>query len=250
MKKVLLIYVGVLSALPALLGFSSCNKEDHPIQIPVVKDTIVIPPVITNTDNAYRYLALGDSYTIGQNVPMAARFPAQTVALLRQSNINITDPLYIATTGWTTTNLMNAINNAALHPPYDVVSLLIGVNDQYQTRDTTNYRARFTQLLNKSIALAGNKNSRVFVVSIPDYSVTPFVSANQKESVSMEIDQFNAINREVTEQKNVVYIDITPGSREGATNRALIANDNLHPSGMEYAKWAALLAPAMKAVLQ
>lgn len=256
MKKLLMICISMLLSLPGLLAFTGCIKNINLDEIPS-SDTSVNPAtdtMILTTDTASsvidkRYLALGDSYTIGQSVSLTSRFPAQTVALLRQANIIIKDPIYIATTGWTTTNLISATKAATLHPPYDVVSLLIGVNDQYQTRDTANYRKRFTQLLNKSIALAGNRTSRVFVLSIPDYSVTPFVSASQKEIVSREIDQFNAINREVTEQKNVVYIDITPSSREGATNRAFIAKDNLHPSGTEYSKWAAMLAPAIKAVL-
>lgn len=246
------MYLCVLSAMPALLAFTGCTKEEETIimQIPIADTTPAVPNNTPVDTTLKTYLALGDSYTIGQSVLPAARFPAQTVELLRQSNINIKDPLYKATTGWTTIDLMAAINAASLKPPYDAVSLLIGVNDQYQTRDTTNYRARFTQLLNKSILLAGNRPSRVFVLSIPDYSVTPFVSASLKGQISREIDQFNAINRQVTERKNVAYIDITPGSREGATNALLIAHDNLHPSGTEYSKWAASLAFKMKAVLQ
>lgn len=200
-------------------------------------------------DSTKTYLALGDSYTIGQNVAVDERFPAQTVAILRSQNIKIKDPQYIATTGWTTGNLLNAIATQNPVGPYDVVSLLIGVNDQYQGVDTATYRQRFTQCLDKAIQLAGNKKSHVFVVSIPDYSVTPFVPASQKARVSMEIDWFNAINTQVSQQMGISYVDITPGSREAATNPALIANDGLHPSGAEYKKWAMLLAPLMKRVL-
>ena len=211
---------------------------------------VVIPPADTTTSTkTYTYLALGDSYTIGQSVSATDRFPAQTVALLAKNNIKVSAPTYIATTGWTTTNLMNAINSASLPPPYDIVSLLIGVNDQYQMRDTTGYRQRFTALLEKSVQLSGNRPSRVFVVSIPDYSATPFVPQAQKPQVSTEIDMFNAINKDVTEQRKISYIDITPGSRDAATNNALVANDGLHPSGLEYAKWAMLLAPKIKAAL-
>ena len=235
--------------LAILLAITACTKTggDSSLMEPVY---IPQPGNINPPDTTQTYLALGDSYTIGQSVPEQARFPAQTVALLRQSNIPIRTPVYVAATGWTTLNLMDAIKSAQLLPSYDVVSLLIGVNDQYQLRDTTNYRQRFTALLNKAISLAKNNSKRVFVLSIPDYSVTPFVPAQNKEAVSRQIDLFNAINKQVAEQYQVSYTDITPGSREGATNPSLIANDQLHPSGSEYAKWAALLAPKIKQVLQ
>ncbi len=196
------------------------------------------------------YLALGDSYTIGQSVEANERFPAQTVALLKQQGINIADPVYIAQTGWTTGNLQNAI--ATQNPPatYDVVSLLIGVNDQYQRMDTGGYATRFTQLLEKAIQLAKGKRTNVFVLSIPDYSVTPFVPASDKMRVRTEIDWFNAINQRITTNYGISYTDITTSSREGETNAALIARDGLHPSGLEYKKWAELLAPKIKAALQ
>ncbi len=217
---------------------SGCSKSES-----------IIPPNPV-TDSPKTYLALGDSYTIGQSVSEADRFPAQTVALLRQQNISVITPEYIATTGWTTANLLNAIATRNTQGPYDVVSLLIGVNDQYQGVDTATYRQRFSQCLEKAIQLSGNRTARVFVLSIPDYSVTPFVPASNKPVVRQQIDWFNAINKEVTMRRNVTYVDITPSSREGATNASLIANDGLHPSGLEYKKWAALLAPLMKQVLQ
>jgi lysophospholipase L1-like esterase len=201
-------------------------------------------------DSAKSYLALGDSYTIGQSVSQQERFPAQTVGLLRLQNVNIKDLQYIATTGWTTANLLNAI--AAQNPqgPFDAVTLLIGVNDQYQGVDTATYRQRFIQALTKAIELSGNRKSHVFVLSIPDYSVTPFVSAPDKPRVRQAVDWFNAINLQAAQQMNITYVDITPSSREGATNAALIAGDGLHPSGLEYKKWAGMLAPLIKQALQ
>ncbi len=200
--------------------------------------------------NSLNYLALGDSYTIGQSVAVEDRFPAQAVAMLKTSNLSFNTPQYIATTGWTTANLMNAITFQNPKGPYDIVSLLIGVNDQYQHLDTAGYRIRFTQLLAKAIELAGNRTSRVFVLSIPDYSATPFVDASNKERVSKEIDEFNAINKEITLQNKVTYIDITPGSRDAKSNPALVANDGLHPSGLEYKKWAEKLAVEVRKALQ
>jgi lysophospholipase L1-like esterase len=195
------------------------------------------------------WLALGDSYTIGQSVTESERFPNQTANILKQSGINIGTPDYIATTGWTTSNLMDAIQaqNAAKH---DVVSLLIGVNDEYQRHDTTGYRQRFTDLLVRSVQLANGKKENVFVLSIPDYSVTPFASGGDTAQVRKEIDWFNTINKQVTNAYQCPYLDITPSTREARNNPALIANDGLHPSGMEYKKWAVSLAPMMLPVLK
>jgi lysophospholipase L1-like esterase len=183
-----------------------------------------------------------------QNVQENERFPAQAVALLRTENIR--KPEYIAVTGWTTANLLNAINTQNPQGPFDIVTLLIGVNDQYQGVDTATYRTRFTQLLNKAVQLAGAKTSRVFVLSIPDYSATPFVQQANKARVSKEIDEFNAINKQVTLQNNVAYVDITPSTREAQANPSLIANDGLHPSGVEYKKWAEMLAPLIRQALR
>ena len=132
---------------------------------------------------------------------------------------------------------------------FDVVTLLIGVNDQYQRVDTNTYATRFTQLLEKAIQLAKGKKTKVFVLSIPDYSVTPFVALADKSRVSAEIDWFNTINKRITLSYNVSYTDITASTRQAATNPSLTASDNLHPSGSEYRKWAEMLTPKMKAVL-
>lgn len=232
--------------LAVIFGFS-CRKKtaDAPTYYQPPVDSI-IP---SRNDTVRTWLALGDSYTIGQSVSENERFPAQTVALLNRQGIKMTAPVYIATTGWTTEDLQSAIANRNPSTA-DIVSLLIGVNDQYRGIDTSGYAIRFSQLLSKAIELAKGKNSNVFVLSIPDYSVTPFVSAGDKQRVSIQIDWFNAINRRITLANGVSYTDITPSTREGATNPALIANDNLHPSGLEYKKWAEMLAPKIKKVLQ
>ena len=232
--------------LALTIGFS-CHKKNTDTQgyyQPPIDS--VTPP---RNDTAKTYLALGDSYTIGQSVNETERFPAQTISLIKQQAIRLADPIYIATTGWTTEDLQNAI--ASRNPSAaDVVSLLIGVNDQYRGLDTSGYAIRFTQLLDKAIQLAKGKKTNVFVLSIPDYSVTPFVSPDQKARVSMQIDWFNAINKRITLANGISYTDITPSTREAATNPSLIASDNLHPSALEYKKWADMLAPKMKAVLQ
>jgi len=202
------------------------------------------------SDPAKTFLALGDSYTIGQSVNVVERFPTQTTMLLRSVGIQMADPKYIATTGWTTDNLIAAINNQQPAGPFDVVSLLIGVNDQYQRRDTTGYRERFRNLLLKSIGLAGNRRNHVFVLSIPDYGVTPFGGSSDTGFISRQIDQFNHINREETMLASCQYLDITASTREALSDPTLIASDGLHPSGREYAKWANRLAPMMSSVLR
>ncbi len=240
--RLLLRRMIVLPMIPLLISFSDCSKKNNTSNTQAAMNT-------TN-DTGKRYLALGDSYTIGQNVAENERFPAQTVALLRAQNIAIKDPHYIAVTGWTTANLMAAINSQNPQGLFDAVTLLIGVNDQYQGVDTATYRTRFNQLLNKAVELAGAKASHVFVLSIPDYSVTPFVQQADKARVRREVDLFNAINKQIALQNNIAYVDITPSTRQAETNASLIANDGLHPSGLEYKKWAGMLAPLMKQVLQ
>ena len=146
--------------------------------------------------------------------------------------------------------MQTAIMNQNPTGPYDVVSLLIGVNDQYRERDTARYRSKFTELLQQSILLANNLPSHVFVLSIPDYSVTPFAMSLNVDKIKMQIDEFNAINKQISLSLHVQYLDITPSTREAKNNPALLCSDGLHPSGLEYKKWAEQLGPLMKAVLQ
>ncbi|MEJ7674143.1 MAG: SGNH/GDSL hydrolase family protein [Chitinophagaceae bacterium] len=218
--------------LPALF---SCSKKNMSIPAP--------------TDpSAKTYLALGDSYTIGQSVSETERFPNQAVSQLRALNIKINDPKIIATTGWTTKNLIDALNANTPANNFDVVSLLIGVNNQYQGRNMDEYKTEFTLLLNRSIQYAGNKPTHVFVLSIPDYSVTPFASGSDRARIAAEIDQFNSANRTISLQLGVNYLDITSISREA--DPSLIAGDGLHPSGKQYKRWADLLVPLMLHALQ
>ena len=204
--------------------------------------------ILPKPDSSKIYLALGDSYTIGQSVAEAERFPNQTAALLRAQNILINDPKIIAATGWTTKNLIDALNSATLQNNYDVVSLLIGVNNQYQGRNIDEYKNEFTLLLNRAIQYAGNRPTHVFVLSIPDYSVTPFAGSYDKVKIAAEIDQFNAENKKISLMAGVNYLDITPISRE--PDPALIASDGLHPSGKQYKRWADILVPVIRQVLQ
>lgn len=203
-----------------------------------------MPPYPNNTDTTkkYYYLALGDSYTIGQSVPAEDNFPNQVAAMMINNAVGFPPPRIIAKTGWTTdeleTGIATANTTAPLRSSYDFVSLLIGVNNQYRGRTVANYKPEFEELLKKAIHFAGDRADHVVVVSIPDWSVTPFANGRDRAQISAEIDAYNAANKEISLQYNVQYIDITPGTREAATDNSLLAFDGLHPSGKEYKKWA------------
>lgn len=173
----------------------------------------------------------------------------QLAALLRAEGIHLDDPLIIATTGWTTDELLSGIDRANLQGIYDLVSLLIGVNNQYRGGDSEEYRQQFAALLKRAVGFANGQPFRVIVLSIPDWSVVPFAAGRDRAKIAVEIDQFNAINREEGERAGAHYIDVTPISRQAAADSDLIAGDGLHPSGKMYAAWATLALPvARKAI--
>ena len=192
------------------------------------------------------YLALGDSYTIGEGVPFEENFPSQTVSLLKRKEIVVKYFQVIAKTGWTTDELASAIEKASIHPPYDIVSLLIGVNNQYRGRSLENYQQEFESLLKKSIEFAGKDVSNVYVLSIPDWGVTPFAEGRDRSKIAQEIDAFNGINKKISAQYKVNYINITPSTREAASDPTLLTGDKLHPSGKEYGKWARMVSEVIR----
>ena len=202
-----------------------------------------------------RFLALGDSYTIGESVPEDERWPNQLAELIKSSpqfdetngSIEVT---IMARTGWTTDELWNGIQAVKVEPPYDLVSLLIGVNNQYRGRDVQEYREGFVFLLNKAIEYAGSDSSRVIVLSIPDWGVTPFASSRDSKKIAVEINQFNTVNEEESIKAGVHYVDVTPISREAVTDASLIASDGLHPSGKMYAEWAKLALPEVLKIIE
>lgn len=190
----------------------------------------------------HSYLALGDSYTIGEMVAAPDNFPNQVTALMKADIPGFASPRIIARTGWTTDELKNGIiaadNADPLRSSYEFVSLLIGVNDQYRGRTVENYKPEFEELLQKAIQYAGNRADRVVVLSIPDWGVTPFAEGRDRAQIAREIDVYNAANKEIALRYNVHYIDITPWTREAAQDQTLLAGDRLHPSGKEYRRWA------------
>lgn len=196
------------------------------------------------------YLALGDSYTIGEQVPSPESFPMQAAALLREQGIAVDDPQVIATTGWTTDELEAGIAAAHRHKTYDIVTLLIGVNNQYRGRSVEEYATEFTGLLQKAIAFAGNNPAHVVVLSIPDWGVTPFAADRNREQISREIDAYNAVNKTIAGEWLTPYLDITHFTREAPHDPELVAADGLHPSGKDYRRWAAALLPLLLQALR
>ena len=195
------------------------------------------------------FLALGDSYTLGEGVDAQLRWPAQLVARLREEGHFIDAADVIATTGWTTDELASALPTAQLRDRYDLVSLLIGVNNQYRGRDPENYRIECAGLIDFAIGKANGRAQRVMVLSIPDWGVTPFAAAQgaDAERVAAHIDHFNAIARELSIARGTAWIDVTDISR--GAGRDMLTNDGLHPSAEQYALWAERVLPAARAVL-
>ncbi len=194
----------------------------------------------------YSYLALGDSYTIGEQVPIYDSFPYQAVQLLRNKSMDFCAPEIIAKTGWTTDELSEGISKTKLLREYDLVSLLIGVNNQYRGRGIENYKEEYEKILQSAIQFAGNKHERVFVLSIPDWGITPFAEGRDRSKIAAEIDDYNNACKLITESHHCHYIDITVSQRKVGTLPEFLAGDGLHPSGKEYAKWAVKLSEAVK----
>lgn len=209
----------------------------------------LISPMINQQVNKKKYLALGDSYTIGESVDISERFPIQLTESLKSEGVELDDPEIIAKTGWTTDELMAGINQVDLGSDYDLVTLLIGVNNQYRGRDIENYTSEFTQLLEQSIEFAGGNKERVIVVSIPDYGVTPFGQEKGRQRIAKEIDAFNSANKAICKRFGVKWIDVTQISRTAFKNKKLVAEDGLHPSGKMYALWVREILPAALKIL-
>lgn len=189
-------------------------------------------------DSHYTFLALGDSYTIGEAVSEEERWPLQLKVLLNTKGIILNEIDIIAKTGWTTDELMQAITDRGLKGMYNYVSLLIGVNNQYRGYPIGNYEKEFTQLLATAINYAAGVKENVIVLSIPDWGVMPFAEGRDRDTIAREIDEFNAVNKSVAIKEGVKYVDITPISKLAGFDKNLVALDGLHPSGAMYKLWA------------
>lgn len=224
----------MMRILAFLLLLLSCEQTVSPI------DNTPAP----SEQEKIRFLALGDSYTIGQSVAVGNRWPVQFVQMLEADSIEVDTLQIIAATGWTTRDLIEGIDYGQPATDFNLVSLLIGVNNQYQGKNFNQYLSEFPQLLNTAIRLAGGDTANVFVVSIPDYAYTPFGQGNAQ--ISNELDQYNAAAKQFCEDYGIPFYDITPISREGLNRTELVANDGLHPSGIQYKEWVELYYPLVK----
>ena len=191
------------------------------------------------------FLALGDSYTIGEQVLPAESFPYRAMQLLRAKGLEIAAPEIIAKTGWTTDELTSALAEIKFLKSFDLVTLLIGVNNQYRGRSADEFADEFEALLKQAIGFAGDQNKNVFVLSIPDWGVTPFAEGRDRGTIAQEIDTYNAVCKEIAGKYQCICIDITTSQRADSENPKMLAADGLHPSGKEYAKWAKRLADAV-----
>ena len=207
-------------------------------------------PAPSRSTQPIRYLALGDSYTIGESVGVSERWPVQLAGLLNSAGIKTNEPVIVARTGWTTKELLAGLKHADPEARFDLVTLLIGVNNQFRGLDPEDYRAEVRLLMREAIALAGGRAKRVVVLSTPDWGVTPFARRYDAAKVAREIDAYNAIEAQEANALGLAWVDVTPISRRAKTDGTLVARDGLHPSGRMYGLWAEAAVPAVKAALR
>jgi lysophospholipase L1-like esterase len=228
MKTVCLIVLSII----ALMGCSVKRMDNVQSNLPAATQLNY-----TVNGSEFSYLALGDSYTIGEAVATIQSFPHQLASALYKQDYAVSEPIIVARTGWTTDELIQEIKVSGVSKKFDIVTLLIGVNNQYRHYDVNTYRSEFVQLLNTALSYANGNKKRVFVISIPDWGVTPFAKGQDRNQIAIEIDLYNAINKEESAKLGVNYTDITPLSRRAINDLSLIADDGLHPSGSMYALW-------------
>ncbi|WP_319500988.1 SGNH/GDSL hydrolase family protein [uncultured Draconibacterium sp.] len=227
----------------------ACTDKEDPVNMNVQPEP-GDPGENADRDTTFYYLALGDSYTIGESVEENERFPVQLVEKLKAEGFEMQPAKIVARTGWTTDELAAAIDNENLRESYNLVTLLIGVNNQYRGRSADEYRGEFRDNLQTAIKYAGNKSQNVIVISIPDYGVTPFGKSRNPEQIAKEIDEYNTINFQETQQANARYVEITAISREALNDATLVASDGLHPSGEMYQRWVEKILPEAKQILE
>ena len=242
-RLITLLFGGILS----LVGIA-CQLSDETTPMSSPNPVNTSPP--TSSANALTYLALGDSYTIGESVPEADRWSVQLADLLTKDGISVSSPDIIARTGWTTAELSQGIIASKNQKEYDLVSLLIGVNNQYRGQSLERFRTEFRELLNMATLSAKNCPQRVFVLSIPDWGVTPFGAGANRERIAKEIDDFNTVAQAECTKAGIVYVDITPVSRTALNDASQIASDQLHFSGKMYRQWAEKALPMVKVLVK
>ena len=238
----------ILSAIFLLFTLANCTSQNEKNNSETIAEENSTPGEIQNNAD-YTYLALGDSYTIGESVGTDERFPVQLASKLTENGFSVSATKIVAQTGWTTDELAAAIESSELNKNYDLVTLLIGVNNQFRGRNSEEYRTQFAELLQTAIDFAG-KETNVIVISIPDYGVTPFGQDRNPEKIAEEINIFNQINFEEALKTDAHYVDITGISRKAKNDDSLVASDGLHPSGEMYRLWVEDIFPVTKQILE
>ena len=239
-------FIAQLAALTLVLA---CSQSSPTLTKPVAATSPMLTKPVTSTAT-YSFLSLGDSYTIGESVDVADRWSVQLAGMLRQDNINVANPDIIARTGWTTAELQDAIKAADNTKTYDLVSLLIGVNNQYRGQSVDRYRTEFRNLLQTAIRFAGNRPARVVVLSIPDWGKSPYANGRNQDQVAREIDAFNTVAQEECDKAGITFVDITPLTRQAAGDAGQFANDGLHYSGRQMKQWAEKARPTVETLLK
>lgn len=207
-------------------------------------------PTSSNAQQPIRYLALGDSYTIGESVSQDVRWPVQLVDKLQEDSYGVAAPVIIAKTGWTTDELQTAIKDADLNTDFDMVSLSIGVNNQYRGYPIDQYIKEFESLLKQAISFASEDARKVFVISIPNYGVTPFGMKKGETRIRQELLRYDSIADSISSLYDVHFINITPISEKAKRDLSYVAKDQLHPSGKQYTEWVNLIFPQVKSILK
>lgn len=246
MNRLLSLFLVLAVALVAPLGCASPQVALEPAgPAGPVSSALAGPAALT-------YLALGDSYTIGEGVAASVRWPSQLAGLLTAQGVAVAAPRYLARTGWTTAELQTAIAEAQPAATYGLVSLLIGVNNQYRGQSQVQYRPGFRTLLQQAIAFAGGRPGRVVVLSIPDWGQSPFGQHQRRDpaAVGFEIDQFNAVAQAECQQAGVAFVNITPLTRTAAGSSSQFTPDGLHYSGPQMRLWATQALPVVQALLK
>lgn len=219
------------------------------VAIPILIFLLMTSVLPAAPEAKYTFLSLGDSYTIGESVAEADRWSVQLAGMLRKEGVDVGNPDIIAKTGWTTAELQEAIKASGNRNTYSLVSLLIGVNNQYRGQRPERYRTEFRDLLQTAVQYAGGKSARVFVLSIPDWGVSPFAADRDKAKIAREIDQFNTLAKEECQKAGIAYVDITPLTRSATGDESQFASDGLHYSGKQMSQWAERALPVAKKLL-
>ncbi|ADB41713.1 SGNH/GDSL hydrolase family protein [Spirosoma linguale] len=219
------------------------------VAIPVLIFLLMTSFLPTAPKANYTFLSLGDSYTIGESVAEQDRWSVQLAGMLRKEGIDVASPAIIAKTGWTTAELQEAVKVSGNRNTYSLVSLLVGVNNQYRGQSQERYRTEFRELLQTAVQYTGGKSARVFVLSIPDWGASPFAAGRDRNKIAREIDQFNTIAKEECQKAAIAYVDITPPTRSATGDESQFASDGLHYSGKQMKLWAERALPVAKKLL-